>query len=296
MATAGTTGDAIVVNPLHPTLGAKIVGVDFRLPVADDIISSIKDAWSTHLVLVFPDQPLSDEQHVEMTRYFGDPEIFHQDIIKSARVREIFRVANTDENGNLMQPEHPTMQQLASARRWHTDSSYRPKPAIGSLLHGIQITATGGVTCFANMYAVFDALPARLKQKVEGRKARHDFENLSRAFNARTPTAAERLAMPPVWQPLVRRHPVTHKKSLYISPIYNDQVEGMADTEAQALIEELAEFASREEFVYRHHWTKDDIVMSDNRCTMHLVTAHDANVPRVMHRTTINGESHVEQA
>ena len=116
-------------------------------PVPMETVARIVDAWSQYLVLVFPGQALSDQQHVEMTRYFGEPEIFHQDIIKSERVREIFRVANTDEDGNLIQPDHPTLQQLGIARRWHTDSSYRPKPAIGSLLHGIKVTEEGGVTC-----------------------------------------------------------------------------------------------------------------------------------------------------
>ena len=99
--------------------------------------------------------------------------------------------------------------------------------------------------------------------------------------------------MPAVWQPMVRKHPITGRKSLYISPIYNDKVEGMDDEDAVALINELAEFAGQEQFVYRHKWEADDIVMWDNRCTMHLVTPHDLNERRVMHRTTIIGDGPV---
>ena len=246
-----------------------------------------------HLVLVFPGQAITDEQHVAVTRYFGEPEVFHQNMIKSRFVKEIFRVANTDEDGNLMPQSHPVQQQLSSAKKWHTDSSYRGKPAMGSLLHGVEVSRTGGMTCFTNMYAVYDALPADWKARVEGRRARHDFAMLSRISGARKPTAEEQAAMPPIWQPMVRRHPVTGRKSLYISPIYNDQIEGMDDEDAAAFIEELATFAGDERFVYRHSWQTDDILMWDNRCTMHIVTPHDPMERRVMHRTTIAGEGPV---
>ena len=154
------------IRKLHPSLGAEVRGVDFNRPLAPETVGAIHAAWMEHLVLVFPDQPISDEQHVMVTRYFGEPEVFHQDIIKSKRVREIFRVANTDEDGKLMAPSHPTMKQLSGARQWHTDSSYRERPSIGSLLHGIEVSRTGGITCFTNMYAVWEALPARLKTKI----------------------------------------------------------------------------------------------------------------------------------
>ena len=185
------------------------------------------------------------------------------------------------------------MEQVNLGRRWHTDSSIRETPAMCALLHGVEISRTGGLTCFINMYAVYDALPGHLRDKVEGRRARHDFEMLSRLAATRKLTDAEREAMPPVWQPLVRRHPVTGRKSLYISPIYNDAVEGMETAEAEALIDELAEFSGREEFIYRHQCEPDDIVLWDNRCTMHLVTPHDPMERRVMHRTTITGDGPV---
>ena len=287
---------ALTVRRLHPALAGEVQGVDFSRPLEPATVAAIKQAWADHLVLVFPNQPISDEQHVAVTRYFGEPEVFHQDRIKSKFVREIFRVANTDEDGNIMPPSDPVQQQLSSARKWHTDSSYREKPAIGSLLHGVEISRTGGVTCFTNMYDVYDALPAPLKAQIEGRKARHDFDMLSRLTGAPEATAAERAAMPAVWQPLVRRHPVTGRKSLYISPIYNDAIEGMAEEAAVALIAELAEFAGQARFVYEHTWSPDDIVMWDNRCTMHYVTPHDPTERRVMHRTTIAGDAIVEAA
>ncbi len=283
----------IEVTRLHPALGAKVDGVDFREPLTPGTAKAIQDAWMENLVLIFPKQQVSDEQHIAVTRMFGEPEVFHQDIIKSRFQPEIFRVSNVDEDNNLMMPEHPTMQQLGSARKWHTDSSYRPIPSMGALLHGVEVSRTGGVTCFTNMYEVYAALPADLKAKVQGRKARHDFEMLSRIAKARKPTEAERAAMPPVWQPMVRKHPITGRTSLYISPIYNDGIEGMDDGEASELIAELTAFAGQSRFVYEHTWETDDILMWDNRCTMHVVTPHDPMERRVMHRTTIVGDGPV---
>ena len=284
------------IRKLHPSLGAEVRGVDFNRPLPDATVAAIKQAWADHLVLVFPGQHVTDEQHVAVTRYFGEPEVFHQDIIKSKRVREIFRVANTDDDGKIMPPSHPTMRQLSGAQKWHTDSSYRERPAVGSLLHGIEVSRTGGITCFTNMYAVYEALPEHLKAKVQGRRARHDFGMLARELGARQPTEAERKSMPAVWQPMVRIHPVTGRKSLFISPIYNDAVEGMDDAEAVNLIRELTEFAEQKQFVYEHRWETDDILMWDNRCTMHYVTPYDPTERRVMHRTTIAGDAKVMAA
>jgi alpha-ketoglutarate-dependent taurine dioxygenase len=142
---------ALTVRRLHPALGAEVRGVDFRRPIPEDVRAELNAAWMEHLVLVFPEQPVTDEQQVALTRVFGEPEIFHQNIIRSRLVPEIFRVSNVDDDGNLMAPEHPTVQQVNLARRWHTDSSYRENPAMGSLLHGVEVSRTGGLTCFINM-------------------------------------------------------------------------------------------------------------------------------------------------
>ena len=297
MALANEQTDAgLAIRALHPAIGAEVRNVDFSKPLAPARVDAIHAAWMEHHLLVFPGQAITDEQHVEVTRNFGEPEIFHQNIIKSKFVKEIFRVANTDEDGNLVPPSDPVQQQLSSAKKWHTDSSYRPIPAMGSILHGVEVSRTGGLTCFTNMHAVYEALPAEWKAKVEGRKALHDFDKLSRISGARKQSDQNGAVLPPIWQPMVRKHPVTGRKSLYISPIYNDHIEGMEEAEATAFIGELAAFAGQDQFVYRHKWETDDILMWDNRCTMHIVTPHDPMERRVMHRTTIVGEGPVEAA
>jgi alpha-ketoglutarate-dependent taurine dioxygenase len=291
MATANIT-----LHPSGKALGAEVRGVDFTESIGADDVNRLKAAWAEHLVLVVPEQSITDEQHVALTRYFGEPEVFHQTILKSTRVREIFRVSNTDEDGNVMPPSHPTMLQLSSAKHWHTDSSYRTIPAMGSLLHGIEVAKTGGRTCFANMYEVYAALPSRLKAKVDGRRALHDFDHLSRVTGAPLATVEEREAMPPVWQPLVRRHPVTGAKSLYFSPIYNCAVEGLSVDAADELITELTAFTGQARFVYEHQWRNHDIVMWDNQCVLHYVTPHEPTERRIMHRTTIRGTEPVVAA
>jgi taurine dioxygenase len=282
---------AITVKARHPALGAEIRGVDMRQLRDSATLQAIKDAWTRHLVVVFPDQDITDQQHVAFTRHFGEPEIFHQTSLhlRSDRVKEIFLVSNVDEQGRLLRPSEPSQRQLSSSRQWHTDSSYRPMPSMGSLLHGIEISRSGGITQFINMYMVYDDLPETLRRQVEGRKARHDFSMLSRLVGSPPPTDEEKAAMPPVWHPMVRRHPVSGRKSLYISSIYNDRVEGMDDEAARQLIEDLSEFAAQPKYMYRHVWSPHDVLMWDNRCTVHAVTPHDPEERRVMHRTTIVG-------
>jgi alpha-ketoglutarate-dependent taurine dioxygenase len=260
-----------------------------RAPMDRATFQAVHDAWMENLVLVFPAQNITDAEHVAFTRYFGEPEIFHQKIIRSQRMKEIFRVSNVDDDGVLMPPSHPTVKQVSLAQLWHTDSSYRLLPCVGALLHGVEVSRTGGQTQFTNMYRVYEELPEGLKRQVQGRKARHDFGNLHRLSQLKPLTEEEKVAMPPIWQPMVRSHPVTGRTSLYISPIYNDAVEGMDDASAQKLIAALTEFAAQPRFVYRHHWETDDVVMWDNRCTLHRVTPHDPTERRVMHRTTIAG-------
>ena len=284
------------IQTLHPALGAEVVGLDLAESMDDETFQAIRDAWMKHLVLAFPNQTLSEEQQITFSQRFGALEEHHQDIIKSRSSPQIFRVSNVNDEGNRMSSDHPSIAQISLAQRWHTDSSYRAVPSMGSILHGIEVTKEGGETCFSNMYMVYDALDPDTKRRITGCRARHDFGHLTKLAPVKPLTESERQAMPPVWQPMVRKHPWTGRPSLFISPIYNDAIEGMNDDEAAELLTELTEFAGREEFVYRHRWTQGDVVMWDNRCTMHRVTPYDLNLRRVMHRNTVVGDGPVTAA
>jgi taurine dioxygenase len=288
-----TTATELNIRALHPALGAEVTGLDLARPLAPETFAALHRAWMEYLVLVFPGQGINDRQQIAFARQFGDLEVHHQDIIKSRAAPEIFRLSNVDEDGKLMPANHPYVAQISLAQRWHTDSSFRPVPSMGSILHGVEITEEGGETWFSNMYAVYEALTPEQRQRTEGCKACHDFGYLMNLGAIKPLTEAERQAMPPVWQPMVRQHPVTGRKSLFISPIYNNAVEGMEDDAAVALVAELTGIAEGDEFIYRHHWSPGDIVMWDNRCTMHRVTPYDLSQRRVMHRATIIGDGPV---
>ncbi len=283
----------LTVRPLHAALGAEISGINLAEPLDAATFGAVHQAWMEHLVLVFPGQALTDAQHIAFARCFGDLEVHHQDIIKSQSAPEIFRLSNVDDAGNLLAADHTSIAQISLAQLWHTDSSFRPVPSMGSILHGIEVTDVGGVTCFTNMYKVFEALDETTRARIAGRAARHDFGHLAKLGPVKPLTEAEREAMPPVWQPMARQHPVTKRTSLFFSPIYNDAVEGMEGAEAMALLAQLTELSGREEFVYRHVWSPDDIVMWDNRCTMHRVTPYDLSLRRIMHRAAVMGDGPV---
>lgn len=284
----------ITVKKLHPALGAEVRGIDMSKPITPEDFARLHELWMDNIVLVFPEQTITDHEHVTFTRNFGEPEIFHQKIIRSQRVPEIFRVSNVDDDNVLMPPDHPVARQVALAQLWHTDSSYREIPCTGALLHGVEVSRTGGETQFTNMYMVYDALPDRLKQQIAGRRARHNFGHMHVLQPALKPqTEAEKAAMPPIWQPLVRRHPITGRTALYLSPIYNDEVEGLSTADGADLIKDLSEFAAQPQFIYRHAWETDDVLLWDNRCSMHQVTPFDPTERRVMHRTTIVGSGPV---
>src|SRR4029453_780861 len=173
----GSVPMTITVKPRHPALGATVLGVDMHRPLDAGQVQEITDPWMKRLVLFFPATRAGAAERVPSPRHFGEPEIFHQTSLnlRSDRVKEIFLVSNVDGENRLMKPSEPSQKHVSSAPQWHTDSSYRPMPSVGSLLHGIEISRTGGITQFINMYKVYEALPETLRRQVEGRKARHDF-------------------------------------------------------------------------------------------------------------------------
>ena len=164
---------------------------------------------------------------------------------------------------------------------------------MGSILHGLEVTEHGGETLFCNLYEAYAALPADIRNRIAERRARHSHATvLSRGQSLEHSAKYDELK--PVWHPLVRRHPETGRLSLFISPHTMDLVEGMNEAESRALLDDLIAFAQQDRFVYRHKWARDDIIMWDNRCTMHAVTPFDnARFRRVMHRTTLVGDGPV---
>ena len=293
MAVSELAARPIEARGRHPLIGAEVRGVDLSRPLDAATRARIHDLWMQHLVLVFPGQSISDEQHIAFARNFGELEIHVSVAHRSSRNAEIYRVSNVDEAGNIIPPKETAWQYITLSWLWHTDSSFREVPSKGSILHGLEVTNAGGNTLFANMYAAYDDLDAATKQRIEGRWVTHDHDHIL----SLSPELSKRQdkgrydALPPVRHPLVQVHPVTRRRCLLLSPHTMVEVEGMAPAESRALLDELIAHATREKYVYRHVWAKDDVIMWDNRCTMHSVEPFDnAHVRRVMHRVTLVGE------
>ena len=279
------------LRKLHPAIGAEVTGVDLREEQPDDVIEALRQAWHEHHLLVFPAQPITDDQHVSFSRRFGEIELFPQKDNRANVNPLIFRVSNCDEKGELLGADHPIVVYLSLVEYWHTDSGYRAIPSFGTILHGVEVVEQGGETHFANLLAAYDALPEATKRRIEHLKSRHSFE-FSRSLRDLRPMKPEEAAtVPPVWHPLTRVHPDRGgRRSLYVNWPYVDAIEGMDFDEARRFITELTEFAAQPQFVYRHNWRKDDLLMWDNRVTMHQVTPYDAaHRKRIMHRTSLKG-------
>ena len=285
---------SISVKKLHPLLGAKVTGVDLSRPLDPKALAVIKPAWHEHGVLVFPEQPITDEQQVAFSRCFGELEIFPQADNRSSQTPEIFRVTNVGQDDQIRPVDTPSAKYSTLIWVWHTDSSYRPVPSKGAVLHAIEVVEKGGDTLFANMCTAYEQMPSALKSRIAGLKARHSFLYSRKLRNLPPMEKAEAAAVPPVDQPLVRCHP-DRRASLYISATYMDRILGLGEPDSRQLIEELMAWATQDRFVYRHRWRPHDVLIWDNRWLIHVVEPFDHGVERrVMHRTTIAGTEPVE--
>lgn len=293
MTIAGLEARPISATARHALIGAEVHGLDLSRPLDPSTRARIHDLWMKHLVLVFPGQTITDEQHIAFGRNFGELEVHVSVAHRSSHNAEIYRVSNVDEAGNIIPAKETAWQYINLSWLWHTDSSFRQVPSKGSILHGLEITNAGGNTLFANMYAAYDDLDDAMKKRIEGRWVIHDHDHIL----SLSPELSKKHdkgrydALPPVRHPLVQIHPVTRRRCLLLSPHTMVEVEGMVAAESRALLDELIAHATAEKYVYRHVWTKDDVVMWDNRCTMHSVEPFDnAHLRRVMHRVTLVGE------
>ena len=289
-------GNRLTIDKLHPTIGAEVSGIDLEAAHDEAVIEQLRAAWIEHCVLVFHDQAISDAEQVAFSRRFGELEIFPQGANRSGAHPEIFRVSNVGEDGALLPPDNPDIKYLTAVQEWHSDSCYRAIPCNGAILHGIEVTEQGGETLFADLRAAYRELPARTKARIAGLKARHSFEYMRGQHDPLPMKPEEAAQVPPVSHPLVRAHPDTGETSLYLSPVYMEVIEGLSKTETRDLLEELVDWATQPRFVYRHRWRANDVLMWDNRCTMHIVTPFDPHARRDMHRTTLMGDGPVVAA
>jgi alpha-ketoglutarate-dependent 2,4-dichlorophenoxyacetate dioxygenase len=285
----------LVVTPLHPLFAAKLTGVDLGRPIDAATQRGIEHAMDEHAVCVLPGQRLSDEQQIAFARRYGPLEVspLMQDrsgtVGANARLRyrEIFDVSNLDENGEILNSDDARAAYRLGNQLWHTDSSFRQKSATWSMLHARVVPPSGGNTEFADMRAAYDALADAMKQRLEGLVAEHSIWHSRGRLGGYTPTEEERRARPPARHRLVRRHPGSGRNALFIAS-HASHIIGMPVEAGQALLRELIELATQPRFVYSHAWQIGDLVIWDNRCTMHRATPFEARGHvRDLRRTTI---------
>jgi len=256
----------VSVWPVTEQFVAELGDVDLSRPLSIADFRVVEEAFERYAVLIFPDQVLSQDQHIEFARRFGPIDRSMIVEVEGAKARvpgEIADVSNLDSKGEILAPENRLRQFQLGNQLWHTDSAFKHVPAKASLLYA----QTGGQTEFADLRAAWDALPEAMKRKIDGLVAEHAIA-YSRAKLGFAMTENERRALPPVQQALVRNHPASGRKSLYLAA-HAGRIVGMTDPAGKALLAELTEFATQRQFVHSHRWRLNDVVMWDNRCTMH---------------------------
>ena len=269
---------AITLYPVKPDFMAEIGDIDLSVPLSDEDRAAIKAAFFKYSVLVFPDQELTSAQHIAFAEVFGPMEQninTYADEVKKYRIdTRIADVSNLgDENEILAVNSRKRMSGLAN-RLWHTDSIFRRLPALTSLLYGRSIAPVGGRTEFADMRAAYDALPSATKSKIEKMIVEHSIFHSRAKLGFTDFTERERASLPPAKQVLVRTIPETGRRNLYLAS-HAMRVIGMSDEESEKLFKELTDHATQPQFVLSHRWRVNDLVMWDNRCTMHRGTDFD---------------------
>jgi taurine dioxygenase len=279
---------AIMVLPSGKPVGAEIRGVDLRTVNSVDL-AAIQKAWNDHSVLLFRGQQLSDENLIAFSRRFGD--LDWAPVQETGRrfvegYPEIYVVSNVILNGE------PIGSLGAGEAAWHTDMSYLDDPPKASLLYALEVPPSGGNTYFCGMYHAYDSLPDALKKRVEGRILKHDGTYNSGGFVRQGVTAVDDpVTSPGAYHPLVCTHPETKCRVLYLGRRRNAYIQGLPLGESEVLLDELWSLATREEFVWHNEWRAGDVVLWDNRCTMHRRDSFDPTSRRILHRTQIKGET-----
>jgi taurine dioxygenase len=288
LSTRPTRAKSIPAQRFEAAVGAEVVDLDLSQPIDDETVDSIRHALlDSGGLLVFRRQFITPEQHIAFSRRFGSLmiHVLRQYLLPGHP--EILRVSNVIENGQPIG--------LGDAGQyWHSDLSYTPEPSLGSLLHALELPSEGGDTSFANMTAAYDELPAEIKERLMGKRAvhsyRHSYDRMS-ASRWRPPmTQEQKDAIPEVIHPVIRTHPETGRKALFVNEGFTSRILDIPEGESQELLQFLFTHSAKPGFAYRHQWQDHDLVFWDNRCTIHLAHGCPPHLRRHMHRTTVKGD------
>ena len=274
------------VRPLRPRLGAELIGVDLVRGVDEALFRSIHEAFLQYQVLLFGTQDLPPGRQVEFARHFGEVQIHVMNQYHADGHPELYHLSNLDEHGNP-NGKHPDKGTLA----WHTDGSWRRVTGHATIIYGEIVAGEDGETHFCDMYGAYERLTPEWKARIGSLRAVHNLDfSRTRRHGEDPMTEAQRREVPPVDHPIVRTHPETGRKCLFLGD-HAEYVVGMGYDEGRALIEELNALAVHPDLTYEHRWTPGELIVWDNRCLMHRATEYDPAVQRrVVRRCTVLGE------
>jgi len=273
------------VRPLSAHLGAEVSGVALAEDIGDDVFDAIYQAFLRYQVLLFPPQELPPERQVKLARRFGEVQIHVMNQYHADGFPELYRLTNLDDEGrpNGKHPDKGTLY-------WHTDGSWRPVTGQATIIYGEVVPKAGGETHFADMYGAYERLDPAWKARIADLRAMHNLDfSRTRRHGVDLMTEAQRRDSPPVEHPVVRTHPETGRKCLYLGD-HAESIVGMPYDEGRALIDKLNALAIHPDLTYEHRWTPKQLILWDNRCVMHRRDAFDESLRRLMHRTQIVGE------
>ena len=280
---------SISIRALSAACGAEVTGLEVGRRLDEKTVGELHAALAENCILLFRDCDITPEQHIAFSGHFGPLETHVIGEFMLPEHREIFVVSNVMEQGK---PKGA----VYAGQYWHSDLSYMIRPSLGSLLRCLEMPDVGGDTVFADMYRAYDTLSEPMKKFLSGLRAVHDYSHAYDTYFAklkeRPPlTPEQRAKTPPVEHPVVRTHPVSGRKALYVNPGFTTGFAGMPVEESGPILELLFRHSTRPEFIYRHKWRINDMIFWDNRCAMHYALAdYDFSVRRHMHRTTIAGD------
>ena len=275
-------GDALTLRQLSPALGAEISAIDLRNPVDAARQKRFLDAWHRHLVILLRKQTLDEEAQVRFAETFGPPAKVTSGRSFSVKHPSVMLISNIRQDGK------PIGALPDGEMHFHTDQCHQEIPAKATMLFAIEIPSQGGNTLFANAYAAYETLAEEIKRRIAGRRALNAYDKDSTLRSASYDNAGSSC-----WHPVVRTHPVTGRKALYVNRLMTREIEGLSREESDALLQMLFDHQEQPSFVYEHVWRPGDLLMWDNRCTLHGRTDFSAGERRLLRRVTILGEKPV---
>ena len=292
---------SITVTPMRPDFFAEISGIDLAEALKPADRDAIAAAIDRYAVVVFRGQRLTDDQQIDFARHFGPihssaQRARHRSIKHRLDRDEIADISNLDGDGRVLDTNHRRRLDWLANRLWHTDASFRAVPGALSMLYAHIVPAEGGDTEFADMRAAYDALPTATKSRIDGLVALHSIWHSRGQLSVTSYTQEELASLPPVPQRLVRRHPGSKRKSLYLAA-HASHIVDMPVPDGRLLLMDLTEHATASQFIHAHRWREGDLVIWDNRCTMHRARPFDTTQVRDLRRvTTADTASTLEQA